>query len=254
MQKTGQTFGPARFAFLIQAALSNARFCLTSRKSTASQQAARAYWPKQAKCASRNTRNGRHFDSRLLILDQTRVVVMRMSSSIAEFRQEIYYGPPLCARDPSPLQSWLFFAHIKQLAAIVIALGFGFGLWFGVSNYTAPRSSYPYPGGMTYIGNGIYQLPDGTYTGDIPPGTDTSYWNNVVYPIGYPYGFSGGTINNPMYYYNAITGACGSLEGGEDGKQYLIAPQEFTERPEGSFTFDASFLSRLLRAKHHIKK
>jgi len=71
---------------------------------------------------------------------------------------------------------------------------------------------------MTYIGNGIYQLPDGTYTGNIPQGTDTSHWNNVVYPRGYPYGFSGGTMNNPMYYYNAITGAYGSLGGGEGGK------------------------------------
>ncbi len=62
------------------------------------------------------------------------------------------------------------------------------------------------------------QLPDGTYTGNIPQGTDTSHWNNVVYPRGYPYGFSGGTMNNPMYYYNAITGAYGSLGGGEGGK------------------------------------
>jgi hypothetical protein len=151
--------------------------------------------------------------------NQQRVVVMRMSSSIAEFQQrQIYYGRPLCARDVNPHHSALFVAHIKQLAAIIIALGFGFGLWFGVSNYTAPRPSYQYPAGMTYLGNGIYQLPDGTYTGDIPQGTDTSSWNNVVYPRGYPYGFSGGTMNNPTDYYNAITGAYGSLGGDEGGK------------------------------------
>jgi hypothetical protein len=173
-------------------------------------------------------------DKSLLVTlaDQTAVVVMRMSSSIAEFRQQIYYGPPLCARDVSPRRSPLFFTHIKQLAAIIIALGFSFGLWFGVLNYTGRSPSYPYPAGMTYIGNGIYQLPDGTYTGDIPQGTDTSYWNNVVYPSGYPYGFSGGTMNNPLYYYNAITGAYGSLGEGEDEgrKQYQVTNYECIER------------------------
>jgi hypothetical protein len=149
-----------------------------------------------------------------------------MSSSIAEFQQQqIYYGRPLYSRDANARYFPLFFARIRQLAAIIIALGFGFGLWFGVSNYTAPRPSYHYPAGMTYIGNGIYQLPDGTYTGDIPQGTDTSYWNNVVYPKGYPYGFSGGTMNNPTYFYNAITGAYGSLGGGED-LQATVANQE----------------------------
>jgi hypothetical protein len=162
--------------------------------------------------------------------DQTGVVVMRMSSSIAEFRQQIYYRPPLCAQDVSPQHSWVFFAHIKQLAAIIVALGLGFGLWFGVSNYTRPQPSYPCPAGMTYIGNGIYQLPDGTYTGDIPQGTDTSYWNNVVYPSGYPYGFSGGTMNNPLYYYNVITGAYGSLGEGEGGKQYQVTNYEGIQR------------------------
>ena len=145
---------------------------------------------------------------------------MRVSNSIAELQQQqIYLGPPLCARDVSSRHSSLFFAHIKQLAAIIIALGFSFGLWFGVLNYTAPRPGDPYPAGVTYIGNGIYQLPDGTYTGDIPQGTDTSSWNNVVYPNGYPYGYSGGTMNDPTYYYNPITGAYGSLGGGEGGKQ-----------------------------------
>jgi len=39
----------------------------------------------------------------------------------------------------------------------------------------------------------------------------------LVYPRGYPYGFFGGTMNNPMYYYNAITGAYGSLEEAKAG-------------------------------------
>ena len=141
---------------------------------------------------------------------------MRMSSSIAGFQQQQIYGRPLCGRAVNGRHSPLFFARIKQLAAIIIALGLGLRLWFGVWNYTAPRPSDQYPAGMTYIGNGIYQLPDGTYTGDIPQGTETSYWNNVVYPSGYPYGFSGGTMNNPMYYYDAVTGAYGSLGGGEE--------------------------------------
>jgi len=118
---------------------------------------------------------------------------------------------------------------------MIVGLAFGLGLWFGVWNYTAPRPSDQYPAGMTYIGNGIYQMPDGTYTGDIPQGTDTSYWNNVFYPIGYPYGFSGGTMNNPTHYYNAITGAYGSLEGGEElqaiaGLQKMRAQLEVSKR------------------------
>ena len=137
-----------------------------------------------------------------------------------ELPQQTHRHPPLWRRDVISKRPPFFFTHVKQLAAIVIALGFGFGLWFGVLNYTAPRPSDQHPAGMTYIGNGIYQLPDGTYTGDIPQGTDTSYWNNIVYPSGYPYGFSGGTMNNPMYYYNLITGAYGSLGEGEGLKEH----------------------------------
>src|SRR5215470_10147709 len=147
-------------------------------------------------------------------------------------RLEAAHAPHLAR--PSPLwrldvisqRPLSFFTHVKQLGAIIVVLGFLFWLCFGVSDYTAPRSSDLYPAGMTYIGNGIYQLPDGTYTGDIPQGTDTSYWNDVVYPKGYPYGFSGGTMNNPTYYYNVISGAYGSLEGGQGGNQCFIAPKD----------------------------
>ena len=130
----------------------------------------------------------------------------------SEPRQQLWTEHVIPHRFPLP------FTHVKEVTAIIAVLAFLFGLWFGISNYTAPGPSYPYPAGMTYIGNGIYQLADGTYTGNIPQGTDTSSWNNVVYPRGYPYGFPGGTMNNPMYYYNPITGAYGSL-GGEGGKQ-----------------------------------
>lgn len=143
---------------------------------------------------------------------------MKISRSIAEFpRQEIYCRPPPPrARHVLPQHSRFCFAHIRQLPAIALALGFGFGLWFVISNYTEPAPSYTYSAGMTYVGNGIYQMPDGTYTGDIPQGTDTSTWNDVVYPIGYPYGFCGGTMDNPRYYHNVVTGAYGSVGGGKD--------------------------------------
>src|SRR5260370_33540115 len=121
-----------------------------------------------------------------------------MTKSAATLTQQIPAGLPRWTRDVSPQHSPLFFAHIKQLAAIIIALGFGFGLWIGVLNYTAPRPSDPYPAGMTYIGNGIYQLPDGTDTGDIPQGTETSSWNILVYPMGSPYVFFGGPMNHPQ--------------------------------------------------------
>lgn len=144
---------------------------------------------------------------------------MQISRSIADFpRQEIYSRPPLCTRRVVPQHSRFLFAHIKQLPGIALALGFGFGLWLVISNYTAPAPSYTYFAGMTYVGNGIYQMPDGTYTGDIPQGTDTSNWNDVVYPIGYPYGFCGGTMDNPTYYYNVVTGAYGSLQQNEDNQ------------------------------------
>jgi len=34
--------------------------------------------------------------------------------------------------------------HVKKLSAVVVVLGFGFWLGFGVSTYHAPRASYPY--------------------------------------------------------------------------------------------------------------
>jgi len=34
--------------------------------------------------------------------------------------------------------------HVKKLAAIIAVLGFVFALWFGVSTYHAPLTSYPY--------------------------------------------------------------------------------------------------------------
>jgi hypothetical protein len=51
---------------------------------------------------------------------------------------------PLWTRDVISKRPPLLFAHVKQLAAIIAALGILFGLWFGVSTYPAPRTSYPY--------------------------------------------------------------------------------------------------------------
>jgi hypothetical protein len=62
-----------------------------------------------------------------------------------ELREQIYRHPRLWRQDviskrrrPSSL------THVKKLAAIVVALGFVLGLWFGVSTYHPPRASYPY--------------------------------------------------------------------------------------------------------------
>ena len=53
-------------------------------------------------------------------------------------------SPPLWRRDVISQRRPSFFTRVKQLAAIIVALGFLFWLWFGVSTYHAPRASYPY--------------------------------------------------------------------------------------------------------------
>jgi hypothetical protein len=52
--------------------------------------------------------------------------------------------PSLRRRDVISQRPPSSFAHVKKLAAIVVALGFLFWLWFGVSTHYAPRASYPY--------------------------------------------------------------------------------------------------------------
>src|SRR5437667_12519496 len=59
-------------------------------------------------------------------------------------QQQIHHNPPLRRRDVISQRRPSFFTHVKQLAAIIVALGFLFWLWFGVSTYHAPRASYPY--------------------------------------------------------------------------------------------------------------
>src|SRR5438046_9531037 len=103
-----------------------------------------------------------------------------MTKSTATLTQQNHAGLPLWIREVSPQHSPLFFAHIKQLAGIIIALGFGFGLWVGDLKYTAPRA------GLAYIGNGIYHLPEGTSPGNSPQGLDSRQWNNVVIPRASP--------------------------------------------------------------------
>jgi len=53
-------------------------------------------------------------------------------------------SPPLWRRDVISQRRPSFFTHVKQLSAIIVALGFLFWLWFGVSTFHAPRASYPY--------------------------------------------------------------------------------------------------------------
>jgi hypothetical protein len=62
-----------------------------------------------------------------------------------QLREQIYRPPRLSRRDvisqQGPRSS---LAHVKKLAAIIVALGFVLCVWFGVSTYHAPRASYPY--------------------------------------------------------------------------------------------------------------
>jgi hypothetical protein len=61
-----------------------------------------------------------------------------------ELQRQIHDDPPLWTRDVISQRPPFLFTHVKQLAAIIAALIFLFGLWFGVSMYHAPRPSYPY--------------------------------------------------------------------------------------------------------------
>jgi hypothetical protein len=66
-------------------------------------------------------------------------------STYAELQQQIYRHPRLWRRDVISQRRRPFsLAHVKKLAAIVVALAFVFSLSFGVSTYHAPRASYPY--------------------------------------------------------------------------------------------------------------
>ena len=51
---------------------------------------------------------------------------------------------PLWTRDVISQRRPFLLTHVKQLAAIIAALAFLFGLWIGVSTYHTPRPSYPY--------------------------------------------------------------------------------------------------------------
>jgi hypothetical protein len=61
-----------------------------------------------------------------------------------ELLQQMRHDPPLRTRDVISQRPPFHSAHVKQLAAIIAALTFLFGLWFGVSTYRTPRPSYPY--------------------------------------------------------------------------------------------------------------
>src|SRR5437763_8221062 len=61
-----------------------------------------------------------------------------------ELQQQIHHDPPLWPRDVISQRPRFLSTHIKQLAAVIVALIFLFGLWFGVLTYQTPRPSYPY--------------------------------------------------------------------------------------------------------------
>lgn len=47
-------------------------------------------------------------------------------------------------RDVIPQRPLFVFTHVREVTAIIAALVFLVGFWFGVSMYRAPRPSYPY--------------------------------------------------------------------------------------------------------------
>ena len=50
----------------------------------------------------------------------------------------------LWSRDVIAQRSPFLFTHGKEVTAIIAALAFLFGFWFGVSMHHAPQASYPY--------------------------------------------------------------------------------------------------------------
>jgi len=64
--------------------------------------------------------------------------------SYTALQQQVHHYPPPWTRDVIPQRPRFLLTHVKQLAAIIAALTFLFGLWFGVSTYHAPRQTYPY--------------------------------------------------------------------------------------------------------------
>ena len=68
----------------------------------------------------------------------------RQIHTYPELRQQIHHNLSLWRRDVISQRPPSFFSYVKQLAAIIVALGFLFWLWFAVSTYHAPRASYPY--------------------------------------------------------------------------------------------------------------
>jgi hypothetical protein len=72
------------------------------------------------------------------------IAVPHQIHTYAELRQQIHHDPPLWTRDVISQRRPFLFTHVKQLAAIIAALAFLFGLWIGVSTYHTPRPSYPY--------------------------------------------------------------------------------------------------------------
>ncbi len=72
------------------------------------------------------------------------IAVPHQFHTYTELQQQIHYDLPRCTRDVISQRPPFLLTHVKQLAVIIAALTFLFGLWFGVSTYHAPRLSYPY--------------------------------------------------------------------------------------------------------------
>jgi hypothetical protein len=73
------------------------------------------------------------------------MAVSHQIHTYTELRQQTHDDPLLWTGDVIFQRPRFLFTHVRQLAAIIAALGCLFAaLWFGVSTYHAPRPSYPY--------------------------------------------------------------------------------------------------------------
>ncbi|PYM10259.1 MAG: hypothetical protein DMF15_02685 [Verrucomicrobia bacterium] len=72
------------------------------------------------------------------------IAVPHQIHTYTELLQQIHHDPPLRIRNVISKRPPFLLTLVRQLAVIIAALTFLFGLSFGVSTYYAPRPSYPY--------------------------------------------------------------------------------------------------------------
>ena len=72
------------------------------------------------------------------------IAMSQQIHTYTELQQQIHHDPPLRIRNVISKRPPFLLTLVKQLAVIIAALTFLFGLSFGVSTYHTTRPSYPY--------------------------------------------------------------------------------------------------------------